>query len=220
VEVSGTFSFGNNRQTLATAFGALAYNDSTVTVRGDVRFIYGEGATEERGRAVTQRSWLATLGMDWFPHATHSPFVHGGYESSLERRIRSRVSAGAGSKVTFLRTPRSRLDFSLALLAERSVLPTDSAAEKTEELARWSARVRARRAVRERLELSHTTFYRPELYAAGRFTFSSTSSAAYKVSRRAELRVSYLDNYDSEARRRGARSNNDGQLVVGVSTSF
>ena len=34
------------------------------------------------------------------------------------------------------------------------------------------------------------------------------------------LKVTYLDNYDSEARGRGAKSNYDGQLVLGIAAEF
>jgi hypothetical protein len=34
------------------------------------------------------------------------------------------------------------------------------------------------------------------------------------------LQASFLDNYDSEARDRGARSNNDGELLFGLAATF
>jgi len=220
VEVSGTVSFGNNPQTLVTTQTGITHNDSALTVRSDLRLLYGQAATEDRGSEVTRRTWLGTVGADWYPYEKYSPFVLGSYESSFERRVRSRINAGAGGKVTVVRTPETRLDFSVALLAERSALPDDSGAVHTEGLARWSGRIRYRRAFDNRLNVDHVTFYRPEVAAVERFTVTSNSSLGYEISRTSQLQVSFLDNYDSGARGRGARSNNDGQLVVGVLTMF
>ena len=87
-------------------------------------------------------------------------------------------------------------------------------------LARWSWRVKARHTVDDRLILSHATFYRPSVGTASDFTISSTSAVAYQLRESVALTVSFVDNYDSEARGRGAESNNDGQVLVGVLATF
>jgi hypothetical protein len=72
----------------------------------------------------------------------------------------------------------------------------------------------------DRVRVSHETFYRPVADDFDRFTLSSNTSVAIRLAQFAHLNFSFLDSYDSEARSRGARSNNDGQLVVGIITSF
>jgi hypothetical protein len=52
------------------------------------------------------------------------------------------------------------------------------------------------------------------------FTLTSRTSLAYKMTTSLALQASFLDNYDSEARDRGARSNNDGELLFGLSATF
>ena len=91
---------------------------------------------------------------------------------------------------------------------------------KESDLARWSARLRGDRKLSTRVNVAHETFYRPEYNSSERFTLSSSTSVGYQMTRFAQLKASFLDNYDSGARGRGARSNNDGQVVVGALTGF
>ena len=219
-DVSGNLLFGNTTQSIITTRNALTWSDSALALKSELRFTYGQAAGADRRAFVNRRSWLFTLSSDLWPHARQSAFLTGSYESSFERRIRSRTNAGVGHKIAFVRTPRSRLDVSLAILAERSALLTSAGLVTENDLARWSARFRADRKLNERISLTHETFYRPEYDSLERFTFSSSSSVGYQLARFAQIKVSFLDNYDSGARGRGARSNNDGQVVVGALTVF
>lgn len=217
-EVSASLFFGNTRQMLAATRAAAGKVDSAYEVRAEGRFDYGQATDDEDDIFVSRRSWLGSLSYDYRPFGMTSPFVLATVESSLERRIDLRYSAGAGAKRVLIRDDRTLADISLALLGERSHLPDRDAGRITTTLARWSTRARARHAFSDRISLESITFYRPEVDAFDEFTLSSITSLGVQVSERITLRLSFTDNYDSEARQRGARSNNDGVLVVGVLT--
>lgn len=219
LELSGSVFVGNRPQTVLTTRGRVSHSDSTFELGGDLRFTYGE-LSDDGERVVSQRSWLGAMNLDLWPHARNSPFLLGTVETSLERRIDMRVSGGIGHKVTLVDSERASANLSLALLGERSRLPTPENGIEVKKLARFSSRVRLSRQVGARATLSLETFYRPEYSHLKQYTFSNTSSAAYKVNDRLNLKLTYQDNYDSEARGRGAESNYDGQLVVGVAAAF
>ena len=52
------------------------------------------------------------------------------------------------------------------------------------------------------------------------YTVNSTSELSLAVRQSTSFTVSYLALYDSAARSRGARNNNDAQLLFGVKTGF
>ena len=72
------------------------------------------------------RTAFASLGFDLHPFKRYSPFWFGSVESSLQQRIARRYSTGAGGKVTFHQREENEASLSLALLAERTVAPTES----------------------------------------------------------------------------------------------
>lgn len=221
-ELSASLFFGNTEQTLATMRTAFERADSSHALRGEVRFNYGETEDEARGRYVSRRSWIGSANLDWRPFAPNSQFVQASVESSLEKRIDLRYSGGVGHKVTLVRQESSAVDVSLALLAERTLTAEQESAPPVPDalLARWSARLRARHDFSDRVSFRSETFYRPAFDAAGRFTFSTSTSVAYRMTTFASLRITFQDNYDSEARSRGARTNNDGELVIGLLGEF
>lgn len=218
-ELSGSVFFGNNPQTVVTTRGALARGDSLYSLRSDARFIYGE-ATLEGDDRVTRRGWVGNVALDLMPFGANTPFLQAGYESSFEKRIRSRLNWGVGHKATLVRSTRSLVDVSLAILTERSAELDAESELHVRQLGRWSARVRGRRAMGERFTLAHETLYRPETAATSQFTIASSSSAQVRLTRRTALSLTLLDNYDSTARARGARVNNDGSLVAGLRADF
>lgn len=219
-ELSGSFFFGNTEQTVFSTRAGVGRSDSAVALKSDVRFTYGETRDAEGVELVTKRGWLASVSLDLQPYAWTSPFLIGTIESSLEKRIDMRYNAGLGNKVVVLRSPESEVSLSLALLGEWSRFADTPPTGVQESLVRWSARFRAKHDVNSHLTLRTETYYRPEVRSAGRFTMTSTSSVGYRMKKWATLQLSFLDSYDSEARGRGARTNNDGQMVVGVMTTF
>ena len=219
-EASASLFFGNTEQRLAALRSTIARADSTLESKIDLRFAYADQTTEQDVREVSKRSWLASSTLDYRPFERISPFLIGNVESSYEQRIALRYSGGAGAKYTFVENERVEASFSLAMLAERTRVADGAPEPARPSLARWSARLRLNRRLHERLRVTHLTFYQPEVSELERFTLSSTSTAAYEMNRVLSATVSFLETYDSEATRRGARTNHDGQLLFGLLTSF
>jgi len=221
-ELSASLFFGNVSQTLATMRSAFEHRDSSYALRTEGRFTYGETEDDTRRSTVSRRSWIGTLNLDWRPYAASSQFVLATVESSLEKRIDLRYSGGVGHKVALVRGERSTVDISLALLAERTLSAQSQTSVPNPDalIARWSARFRATHDLSERVEFRSETFYRPAVGDIGEFTFSTTTTIAYRAASFLQLRLTLQDNYDSEARARGARTNNEGELVVGLATEF
>ena len=218
-DVAGSLFVGNRPQTVLTTRARVSHADSTYELGGDIRFLYGE-VSEDGDREVSQRGWLGTANLDFWPHARHSPFFLGTAETSLERRIDLRLSGGVGHKYTFVDREGAAASLSVALLAERSRLPDAELGVRVVELARFSTRLRVSRQVGSRAALALESFYRPEAARFAAYTLSNTASVGYEVNDLLNLKLTWQDAYDSQARERGARSNYDGQLVVGLAAEF
>ncbi len=211
---NGSLFFGETEQRAFGARASLQRADSTLEFSGNVQALYGEASLADSGRAVVKRLWLGAITADWRPHAIWSPFVLLTAETSLEKRIASRYNAGVGVKYTALRTAQADVSLSVALLDERvRRIGIDVPSTR---LTRWSTRARGSYAFNDRTRLSHTTFWRPSASALDRFIVQSSTELALGLTRRTALSVTFLDNYDSEAVSRGARSYNDGQLLLGL----
>ena len=70
------------------------------------------------------------------------------------------------------------------------------------------------------LYFSHTTFYQPAVSAFEHFTADSKTTLENKLLASLSLTATLRDLYDSEATRRGATSNHDGQFLLGVRAAF
>ncbi len=226
LELSGNYLYGNNDQAILSTRGGVVRNDSTVQLRVDGRFLIGVTDREKEGRVMDRRSWILSASMDFRPYAAQSQFFFGSVERSMELRIRRRASGGIGQKVVFAQDSLTHFDVSLGVLGEQSLLPQAVAAGQpaapllTTSLARLSGRLRYRRKFTNRVGLEHTTWYRPELAAFHRYLASSVSAFSYSVSRGSKMQLSLQNDFDSLARSRGARSNQNGQVLVGASTKF
>lgn len=200
----------------------VGHVDSSLSVRASARFGYADDRDADGPRTVTARATEGALGIDYRPLDRYSPFVLGGGESSLQQRIALRVNAGLGAKLTLLRKNRDDLSISLALLAERTraLVPRDSSAIIVHR-TRWSWRFRYRRQLSPTLYVSHVTFYQPAVERPGtRYTLDGTTSLEAAMTSVVSLTATLRDRYDSEARGRGATSNNDGQFLLGVRARF
>ena len=218
-EANASLSFGNvDQSTMFTRLGASTV-DSTLELSTDGYFTYGE--TRVNGSpSVNKRSWGGSLSANLRPFSQVTPFMLASIEASLEKRIVRRYSGGGGAKLTFVKNAGTSSDFSLALLAERTITaPSDT--ERVEKVyARYSARYRLERKVDDRVTFSLLTFYRPEFSALHRYTASANVATTYKLAKALALKATFVDNYDSEARGRGARSNNDGDILFGLMATF
>jgi len=218
-EASANLSFGNvDQRTTFSRLGASSV-DSLLELTSDGYFTYGE--TRADGiPSVNKRSWGASLSANLRPFAQLTPFMQAGIEASLEKRLVRRYSGGGGVKLLFVKNDRTSSDVSLALLAERTITaPSDTQRVETV-YARYSARYRLDRKVDDKLGFTLLTFYRPEFRAFHRYTASANVALTYKLAKALGLKASFVDNYDSEARGRGAKSDNDGDVLFGLAATF
>ena len=194
-----------------------------------MRFTYGEASSDD-GSFVNKRSWIANAGLDLMPLDTVTPFAFASYEESLEQRIGGRLQGGIGGKWAIVRVdsqadaPRvkRRLDLSLAALVERTEpRPIDDAPVETTRIWRGSARFRHTREVAgEHITFNTVAWYRPELRDFGNYTAEFDSALGIEITETVSLRIRFVDRFDSEAMNRGASSNHDGQLSVGLGKTF
>ena len=219
-ETGASVFFGNTRQTLVTNRTGLQHADSAFESRLDGAVTYAEAVTTTGATEVSRRSWILGSTLDYRPYAVVSPFLLASVESSLEKRIRRRMLGGAGAKYAIIREGSTRLDLSLALLADRTVVPDSALGSTGTTVARWSSRLRARRAFSKAVTMSMETFYRPRVDKLDRYTLTNVTRFAYQLTRAISLSASFGDSYDSEAMRRGARTNNDGEMVFGLIAGF
>ncbi len=221
-EVGASLYFGaSDQSTLLLKTGAERTSQRLV-FGADGGFEYGEARVLEGDSYVNKRSWTSGLNLDYTPSGRVNPFLSLTGEGSFERRIDLRVSAGVGARYRFVRNEQGRLDLSLAALVERTDPREKDEPEEIETLARWSARVRARRSMRAGgVVFDLVSFYKPAVDAPSTdFTIELTSSLTVALSRLVALKLSLADKYDSLAEDRGARANNDGRVFfsLGVAT--
>lgn len=218
-ELSGNAFFGNTRQILASVRGEHERLDSSFAFRILSRFNYGETTTDQAGTIVSKRSWNAGSNYDWRPFADFAPFLRASIESSLENKIDRRYSAGAGSRINVVRKPATDVIFSVGANGERTE-PLQPSAQAATTLARGITSLRLRRELSPRVSVTNETAYQPALTEGGDYTIQSVTALKVKVARFAGLSLTFRDNYDSRSVARGARTNNDGEVLVGLLTTF
>jgi hypothetical protein len=220
-EASANLLFGAARARLAALAAGAARVDSALELRVDAQLTYADSREEDGPRHTTARATRLTAGADWRPFARVSPFVFGSAEASLQQRIAGRLSGGAGAKLTLHRTGDDDVSVSLAVLGERTrALRPDFRVAPMTTRTRWSLRARYRRRLSDALRVTHVTFYQPAVNRPGRYTADSNTSLVVAVNGSLSLTATLRDRYDSEARRRGARSNHDGNVLFGARATF
>lgn len=229
-EVSGTLLYGAASQRVFNATVGAASESEQRQLRVDVQTGYGDAVDQVTGlRRVIVRNTRGTMGLDLTPQARVSAFTFGLAESSLQQRIRSRYSLGAGAKYTLWRADSVRARFqedasiSLAVLSEqtRGIVASGGVAGRGDgNRNRWSVRARYRTRVGESLRFTHLSLYQPTMGRLGRYTAEATTTLAVPLRSAVELTISHRERLDSEARDRGASSNRDGQLLFGVRAAF
>ena len=219
-QVGGSLFFGASDQSAVLIKTGMECACERVVFGAEVGFEYGEAQVLEGEPYVNKRSWSSAISLDYTPDGRVNPFVSMTAEGGLERQIDLRVSGGVGARYRIVRADDRRVDMSLAALLER----TDPRAEgddegEVETLARWSARFRARRALRDGgVVFDLVGFYRPTVTEPTRdYTVEVNSSLTFALTQQVGLKLSLADTYDSLAEDRGARDNNDGRLFFSLS---
>ena len=228
-ELNGNVLFGAASQRLVGSRLAAARADSALALRAEFQTTYGDARDASNVRRVVSRTVRFSAGADGTPAARLSAFALGDAETNFQQRIALRVGGGAGAKRTFWRPPvpdpafAEDASLSVALLGERTraLEGVGGVAGGAGTRVRWSLRARYRRRLTRAVRLTHVTLYQPTVDApAARATAESTTIVAADVRAGVALTGTLRDRFDSEARRRGARSNHDGQLLFGVRATF
>lgn len=219
-EVAGNVFFGNTRQMIATTRLDHEVGDSAWRSRSSLNFNYGQTRNDSNVVDVTKRSWLAQLALDWRPYEPVVPFVEVAFERSLEKRIDRRLLAGSGVRVALVRRPSAEASISVGAISERTHTLDEAAGNPGNTVARGSTTLQGWRDIGERVRLTSKTVYRPALNDPDSFTLTSEQGFRYAMSERFTLAVLARDSYDSKARARGARTNNDVELTLGISAAF
>lgn len=210
--------FGNTSQTLASTRAEFERRDSTFGFRIGGRFHYGETTPEPGGTFVSKRAWELGGLLEGRPYGHFAPFVRANLNASLENRIAQRYSIGIGTRYRAVETGGTDVVISVGAAGESTVPIGDTLATTT--LVRGNTTVRVRRDFSSRVSLTNETAYQPAFRPTSDYTIVSVTALRTKLSSFAALTLTFRDNYDSRAVRRGARVNNDGELLVGLLTSF
>ena len=219
VEANANMLFGASSQTLIAAAGAISHAGEGFSADASLKFRYGESEDAAREKFVSARGWAATASSDLRPNARVVPFFFASTEASLEKRIDNRSAGGAGAKWVFAKSNTGSASISLALLGERTAALSDTALP-VKSVARWSWRIKTEHKIHDQLSVSHVTFYAPIVNAPAQYTIASTSVGAYSINAAIALTLTLTDNCDSQARLRGAPSNNDGAFLFGIRSTF
>jgi hypothetical protein len=221
-EIAGSYFFGNTRQTVASTRAQFERSDSGFTFRTLARFNYGELTQDLLGTTVNKRSWEAGANYDFRPYSPFTPFLKAMVESSLENRIARRTSAGVGSRYNVVRTPGTDIIVSIGAAGERTepLVAAGAPAVEATTLARGSSELRLRREFSPTVGFTMETRYQPALTEPDDYTITSINTLKVRLARFAALTLTLRDNYDNQAVRRGARVNNDGEVLVGLLTTF
>ena len=219
-DVGANVLYGASRSRLASVALGGSRADSTLELRSDFVLTYADARVDDEPRRVTARSWRVSLGGDHTPRQRLSPFWFTSAEASLQQRLERRYGAGAGAKLTFYRKQSDDVSTSLALLWEHTrALKPDSTTPRTRSRARWSLRGRMRHQLGPVVKFTHVTFYQPAVDELSAYVVDSNTSLAVTMTSAWSLTASWRERFDSEARDRGARSNHDGQVLLGVRLS-
>jgi hypothetical protein len=220
-EFGASVFFGASQQTAVLIRNRLDWSEDRLEFSAAGGFDYGEAKDRDGDRFVSKRSWIVETSGDYLPGGRASPFIFATAEGSYERQIDLRTSGGAGAKYRFIDSERTRLDASLAALLERTDPRARAGVEQdVASIGRWSARLRARRALAEAVEVQLITFFRPNMSDFDDHTWDLTASMQYALSDLLGLRVSLVNRYDSMAENRGARANYDGRLFFSALASI
>ncbi|MEO6877995.1 MAG: DUF481 domain-containing protein, partial [Gemmatimonadaceae bacterium] len=219
IEANASTLFGATSQTLMSLAAGLSHAGEGFTSDATFAFRYGESEDGQRVKFVNARGWAVNVSVDGTPNGRVSPFVLASAEASLEKRIASRRSGGVGAKWVFAKSNTGSASVSAAILGERTAALSDTAVAVTR-VARWSWRIKMVQKVDDRLSLSHVTFYGPRFNVPSQYTITSTSVGSFSINKAVALTLTFNDNFDSQARARGAPTNNDGSLLFGVRGTF
>ena len=219
-EIGASLFFGASDQTTVATELGINRESQRFELQSDLSFLYGETTDSEGESSVTKRSWEVGGNLDYQGFTWVNPYVFGSALSSLEKRIHRRFKAGSGAKLTVLDTEVSRFDFATAILVEQTISSEEEDGQE-EWLGRWTGQAKYRRTFsEERAVFEASLDYNPKFQQLNNFTFEAESSLAFRLSEIVSLKLSVQDQFDNQAKKRGAISNNEGRALFSVLAAF
>lgn len=219
-EFGASVFFGNTSQTVVTTTASAERTSAALGLASRMTFTYGEATDADGNTRVNNRAWNIGTDLNFNTSTPLNAFMRGKVESTFEKKIDLRWSIGGGGRIQFLRGSTSRAELSVAVVAERTI-PRKETDQPTLTVAKWAGRFLFTREMAEgRVTFESDTSYEPEVKRFGTFTLNSRNALAFRLKSGLALQVSVRDAYDSSARSRGARTNNDGQLFFSVVSTF
>jgi len=219
VELGASAFFGNTSQTAITSALSGNVQKGKVELDGRAGYVYGQASNAEGERSMNKRTWDGSANLNWDTGAKFNGFLRGKIESIFEKKIDLRYNAGVGGRYQFQNSDLGRIEASLALLAEKTVVA--GVIKKGELGPVWSARFKLSRTFNEgRIKFDTDSTWEPTALGLSVFTFTSRNSVAFQVSQRIAISLSFVDSYDTRSQERGAKSNNDGQIFFSLVSTF
>lgn len=225
-DVTGFASYGNTSERRLGTLLSVARGDRVWEMDATAIGTYSDVETPTTPYTVNRRSGSLLLAVDHRPFDDWSPFAWAKAEGSLEYRIALRSQVALGLKRVLYRTPAAdsllseSVALSLAIIREETRATASALANPDFSVWRWSARLRTRRKVTRGMELLADLYYRPLVAEVSRYTLEASGTATFPLATTVGLVVRWRHLYDSEATLRGARSNSDGTINVGLRLEF
>jgi len=213
------FFGASDQTTVSSALGIVRRSPRWESDNG-FTYLYGEATDLEGNTSVIKRSWGGVSNLNYRGFERVNPYGFASAESSFQKKIDLRLKGGAGAKLTARDSETTRLDFAVAVLAEQTFKNTEDDGDG-ELLARWTGSFNLRRSFsEERMVFEAQADYNPVFDEFANYTVDAETSLAFKLSEIISLKLSVVDKYDSRAEDRGARDNNDGQVLFSVLASY
>jgi putative membrane protein len=219
-ELGASVFFGASDQTTVATELAATRESARFELETDVALLYGEATNEAGESSVNKRLWRAEANLDYQGFSWVNPYIFGSALSNLQKKIHRRYKVGSGAKLTLLDTEVSSLGLAAAVAVERTIA-SDGNGGEDEWLGRWTGAAKYRRSFSEDRAVFETSVdYNPKFQHLDNFTLEAESSLAFRLSSFLSLKLSVQDQYDNQAKERGASSNNEGQVLVSVLAAF
>lgn len=220
-DVAGSTTFGRSSTRTLTARASLVHVTPSLEVTLALAGAYQDFADPGQPRFVAMRSGRATLSFEGQPRRLVSPVLWLSAEGSLEAQVARRLEQGLGLKVTPVRRGRDVASLSLAVVHTTTEAFAGAPANPDGDVLRWSGRLKVDHDVPgTAVRFSTITFWRPLLTDASHYTASSLTRLTVPVSDLVRLVAAFTYEYDTEATARGATSNENGTVTIGLNVSF
>ena len=220
-ELGASAFFGNTSQFAVTTALSGEADTGLLSLSGRAAFAYGESANTQGETVMNKRAWEITSDVDFEAGSAFKGFLLGKIESAYEKKIDLRYNMGAGGKYE-RELQGMETEFSFALLAEKTIpLEEELFLIERKMVGKWSAGFAFAKELRDgRLTIESDISMEPELKRFSNLTLSSRQSVSLQLSQSIAIQFSFVDSYDSGAQARGARSNNDGQVLFSLVSTF